>query len=106
MLTGANKSSKDGKVKSKNFNLFTQAIGGNKKKSEKAASSLNGGSNASSELHSDGDDDVSEKLVKQISASINSYSLEKASNNEKTSGDKREESDHSEREGQAGKQMA
>ena len=32
----------------------------------------------------DNDDDVSEKLVKQISASINSFELEKFSNNEKT----------------------
>lgn len=69
-----NKSSKDGKIKSKDFNLFTQLGSGDKKKGKVSSPE------SPEELSEADSDDVSEKLVKCIADSINSYSLEKASN--------------------------
>ena len=82
--------SKDGKIKSKNFNLFAQfngtsdpkKAGGKQKNSAKAVSSAGESSSNSEgeeEEQSDDEDARSEKLRKQIADSINSYSLEKAS---------------------------
>jgi len=67
-----NQASKDGKIKSKDYNLFAQFNAKEDKnvKSQKSPSSD----------PSDGEDDVSERLKRQIAESINSYSLEKASN--------------------------
>ena len=72
--------SKDGKIKSKNFNLFAdlEALK-DKQNSEKHVSS------SDDEEENDRSDAVSEKLKKQIAASINSYSLEKASQDGATS---------------------
>lgn len=73
----AKQMSKDGKVKSKNFNLFAQ-FSGDAKAEQKAISSA--GDSSANEASDD--DAVSEKLVKQIAESINSYSLDKASHEE------------------------
>ena len=69
--------SKDGKIKSKDFNLFAQF---ENKKKEKAASHKSSSDDPDGDQASDANDNVSEKLKKTIEESINSYSLEKASN--------------------------
>ena len=73
----AKQTSKDGKVKSKNFNLFDQFSSG-KKKAQKAVSSAE--ESQANDNSDDDDSEISQKLVKKISESINSYSLSKASN--------------------------
>lgn len=81
--------SKDGKIKSKNFNLFAQFDG---KKAEQKAVLSDKKDSSDSEIDdqsnqsgSQSDDEVSEKLKKQIHDSINSYSLDNANSEDKTS---------------------
>lgn len=81
--------SKDGKIKSKNFNLFAQFDG--KKAEQKAVVSDKNSSDSeisdeqSNQSGGQSDDEVSEKLKKQIHDSINSYSLDNANSEDKTS---------------------
>lgn len=72
--------SKDGKIKSKNFNLFAQFEGDKKAPVTKTPSSHKDSSDSDFSDVDDNESEVSDKLKKQIADSINSYSLEKASN--------------------------
>ena len=82
--------SKDGKIKSKNFNLFAQ-FNTIVPDAEKAASDPE---KEDSDVSDSEEEAVSEKLKKQISASINSYSLEKASQGSPTKLKDNDDSSH------------
>ena len=74
--------SKDGKIKSKNFNLFAQFEGDKKAPVTKNPSLNKDSSDSDMSEIDDNESEVSEKLKKQIADSINSYSLDKASQSE------------------------